>query len=35
MRFELASNFEPCGDQPKAIDALIHGLDEKKKRKSF
>jgi excinuclease ABC subunit B len=24
--FKLVSNFEPCGDQPKAIDALTQGL---------
>jgi excinuclease UvrABC helicase subunit UvrB len=35
MRFELASEYEPCGDQPKAIEAIVSGLDEKKKLKSF
>jgi excinuclease ABC subunit B len=24
--FKLVSNFEPCGDQPNAIDALTQGL---------
>lgn len=27
--FKLVSKFEPCGDQPKAIAALVHGLEEK------
>jgi excinuclease ABC subunit B len=27
-RFELVSDFEPKGDQPEAIDALVTGLDE-------
>ena len=28
MRFELTSPFQPAGDQPKAIDALVQGLRE-------
>ncbi len=30
-RFELVSKFKPTGDQPKAIDALVKGLEEGKK----
>ncbi len=26
MRFEITSNFEPCGDQPKAIDFISQGI---------
>ncbi len=29
--FELVSEFAPGGDQPKAIDALVRGLEEKKR----
>ncbi len=29
--FELVSKFKPTGDQPKAIDALVKGLEEGKK----
>ncbi|HEX6243044.1 MAG TPA: excinuclease ABC subunit UvrB [Polyangiales bacterium] len=28
QRFELVSNFQPAGDQPKAIDALTHGVNQ-------
>ena len=28
MPFKLRSDFEPQGDQPQAIDALVRGLDE-------
>jgi excinuclease ABC subunit B len=30
-KFELQSNYTPQGDQPKAIEALVKGLNEKKK----
>ncbi len=30
-QFELVSKFKPTGDQPKAIDALVKGLEEGKK----
>jgi len=26
-KFKLVSNYEPCGDQPKAIDQLVKGLE--------
>lgn len=26
MKFNLVTKFKPCGDQPKAINALVHGL---------
>ena len=26
-RFKLVSDFEPAGDQPKAIDALVQGIE--------
>ncbi|MCP4509907.1 MAG: excinuclease ABC subunit UvrB [Fuerstiella sp.] len=29
--FEITSEFAPAGDQPKAIDSLVHGFDEGKK----
>lgn len=32
-QFELVSKFKPTGDQPKAIDALVKGLEEGKKNK--
>lgn len=35
MRFELASEYAPCGDQPKAIRALTEGILEKKKLKFY
>src|SRR5881275_3663535 len=28
MPFKLRSDFQPQGDQPQAIDALVRGLDE-------
>lgn len=31
QRFQLVSNFEPKGDQPKAIDQLVEGLRQNKK----
>lgn len=31
QRFQLVSNFEPKGDQPKAIDQLVEGLNQHKK----
>ena len=30
-KFELVSKFKPTGDQPKAIDALVKGLESGKK----
>ena len=30
-KFKLVSNFTPTGDQPKAIDELVKGIEEKKK----
>lgn len=30
-RFELKTDFLPCGDQPQAIEKLVHGLSENKK----
>ena len=29
--FKLVSNYKPSGDQPKAIDELVHGINEGKK----
>lgn len=29
--FKLHSNFKPTGDQPKAIDFLVNGINEGKK----
>jgi excinuclease ABC subunit B len=31
QRFRLVSNFDPKGDQPKAIDQLVEGLEQNKK----
>lgn len=31
QKFELVSEFAPAGDQPKAIDALIKGIDDEKR----
>ena len=28
VKFELVSKYKPAGDQPKAIDELVEGLDE-------
>ncbi|PYS31824.1 MAG: excinuclease ABC subunit B [Acidobacteria bacterium] len=28
MRFTLKSDYQPCGDQPQAIDALVRGLND-------
>src|SRR5712691_1281669 len=28
MPFALKSDYQPCGDQPQAIDALVRGLDD-------
>src|SRR4030081_780055 len=28
MPFKLKSDYQPCGDQPQAIDALVRGLDD-------
>lgn len=30
-RFKLSTNYQPKGDQPKAIEALVEGLEESKK----
>jgi excinuclease ABC subunit B len=27
QRFEIVSDFKPTGDQPEAIEKLVHGLD--------
>lgn len=34
-RFELVSNFTPAGDQPKAIDALVKGVEAGNKRQTL
>lgn len=34
-QFELVSNFKPAGDQPKAIDALVRGVQEGKTRQTL
>ena len=31
MSFNLQSNYHPAGDQPQAIDALVRGIEQKKK----
>jgi excinuclease ABC subunit B len=31
MKFELDSKYKPAGDQPQAIEALIHGLEHREK----
>src|SRR5205809_4313692 len=31
MRFTLKSDYQPCGDQPQAIDALVRGLNDSSK----
>src|SRR5882672_10008412 len=31
MPFALKSDYEPCGDQPQAIDALVRGLNDGQK----
>src|SRR5436190_748758 len=28
MPFTLKSDYQPCGDQPQAIEALVRGLDD-------
>ena len=28
-QFELASDYEPTGDQPQAIDSLVRGVEKK------
>ena len=30
--FELVSKYSPSGDQPKAIDGLVNGINSGKKR---
>jgi excinuclease ABC subunit B len=32
MAFQLASNFQPTGDQPQAIEQLVRGVEEHKKQ---
>ena len=34
-QFELVSNFKPAGDQPKAIEALVRGVQEGKTRQTL
>ncbi len=34
-RFELASEYKPTGDQPKAIAQLVRGLQEGNKRQTL
>lgn len=34
-RFKLVSKFKPAGDQPKAIDALVHGVESGQKRQTL
>ena len=34
-RFELVSNYQPQGDQPKAIDKLVKGINEGKKHQTL
>jgi excinuclease ABC subunit B len=29
--FELVAPYQPAGDQPAAIDALVHGIEEGRK----
>ena len=31
QRFELVSDYSPAGDQPKAIEQLVQGFNDKKK----
>src|SRR5271167_4611956 len=31
MKFELETEFQPCGDQPQAIEKLVKGLQQQKK----
>lgn len=26
-KFKIVSNYKPCGDQPEAVDKLVHGID--------
>lgn len=33
--FKIHSKYKPSGNQPQAIDALVKGLNEGKKRTSF
>ncbi|PJA98123.1 MAG: excinuclease ABC subunit B [Ignavibacteriales bacterium CG_4_9_14_3_um_filter_30_11] len=34
-KFELVSNYKPTGDQPKAIDALVNGLNKGEKHQTL
>nr|MDH3161805.1 DEAD/DEAH box helicase family protein [Bacillus licheniformis] len=34
-RFELVSNYQPQGDQPKAIDQLVKGINEGRKHQTL
>ena len=31
MNFKISTDFLPAGDQPKAIDSLVHGIEQNKK----
>ncbi|WP_390575234.1 DEAD/DEAH box helicase family protein, partial [Staphylococcus pseudintermedius] len=33
--FKIASNFEPQGDQPQAIKALVKGIEEGKRHQTL
>lgn len=35
MKFELNSEYQPTGDQPQAIKALVRGLDEKQREQTL
>lgn len=35
MNFKIQSEYAPAGDQPKAIDGLVSGINEKKKRQTL
>ncbi len=35
MNFELVSKYQPTGDQPSAIKALIHGLEHKRREQTL
>lgn len=31
MKFQLVTDYTPCGDQPQAIEKLVHGLNQRQK----
>jgi excinuclease ABC subunit B len=33
--FKLVSSYKPTGDQPEAIDALVSGIKQGKKRQTY